>query len=116
MTPMPSTTTYSPGEIVLVLFPFVSGGQAKKRAAVVLVDNGDADILVARVTSKPPRLSPYEVVVADWKGAGLQLPSVVRLHKMATLEKTEIVRPLGFLRPLDRQQVSMVLNKMFANW
>jgi hypothetical protein len=44
-------TNYKPGDILLVNFPYVSGTQTKKRAAIVLLDTGDADLVVIRVTS-----------------------------------------------------------------
>ncbi len=40
---------YQPGEIVLLLFPFTDMGGAKRRPALVLLDTGDIDIVVARV-------------------------------------------------------------------
>lgn len=47
--------TYRGGEIVLVTFPFVDKAGAKKRPALVLRDTGDADIIVARITSQAPQ-------------------------------------------------------------
>jgi mRNA interferase MazF len=38
---------YQPGDLVLVAFPFTGGG-SKVRPALVLLDTGDDDILVAR--------------------------------------------------------------------
>ncbi len=35
---------YTPGEIVLLLFPFVNTISVKRRPALVLVDTGDEDI------------------------------------------------------------------------
>ena len=110
-----STTNYKPGDIVLVDFPFASGGQTRRRPAVILLDTGDADVLVARVTSQS-RQDTFDVEVKDWKGAALFLPSIVRLHKLATLEKKLIIRTLGRLQPTDYQAVSAVLGKLFARW
>jgi len=57
---------YQPGELVFVHFPFSSGSGGKGRPALVLLDTGDADVLVARMTGRSPR-PPYEVAVADWR-------------------------------------------------
>jgi len=49
---MPSTMTYKAGDLVLVAFPYASGSEAKKRPALVILDTGDADVVVARVTTQ----------------------------------------------------------------
>ncbi|MCC7354291.1 MAG: type II toxin-antitoxin system PemK/MazF family toxin [Anaerolineae bacterium] len=97
-------TTYRRGDIVLIRFPFTSGAEEKKRPALVLADTGDDDSVAARVTSQPGDTA-YDVTVTDWQQAGLLLPSVVRVHKLATLEKGRIARRLGTLTDRDWQQV-----------
>ena len=77
--------TYSLGTIVFLDYPYTTGGKAKRRPALVLLDLGDADIVVARITSQTPR-SRFDVTVADWATAGLQLASIVRLDKLLTVE------------------------------
>jgi len=59
-------TTYRPGEIILTVFPFTAGVQSKLRPALVLLDTGDADLIVARITTRRPQVS-MEVAVADWR-------------------------------------------------
>src|SRR5437867_12594286 len=100
----PSMTTYRRGDFVLVGFPFSSGGQAKNRPALVVLDTGDADVVVARVTTQP-HSSASDVVVVDWQAAGLLAPSIIRLHKLATLDKQLIHGPLGRLRQKDVRRV-----------
>lgn len=108
-------TTYDPGDIVLVDFPFVSGGQTRRRPALVLLNTGDADVLVARVTSQS-RQDAFDVEISDWGDAGLLLPSIARLHKLATLEKSLVVRTLGRLQQADHRAIAAVLGKLFAGW
>lgn len=43
---------YRFGEVVLLAFPFASRREVKRRPALVLLDTGNADILVARITSQ----------------------------------------------------------------
>ncbi|HTU92143.1 MAG TPA: type II toxin-antitoxin system PemK/MazF family toxin [Gemmataceae bacterium] len=112
---MPSTTNYQAGDVVLVDFPFTMGTRSKLRPALVLLDTGDADILVARITSHKAA-TPYEVPLTDWRQAGLNAPSAARLHKLAALEKVLVDRLLGHLEPGDRQKVSAVLQQMFGAW
>jgi mRNA interferase MazF len=112
---MRSTTNFQPGDLILVDFPFVGGKHAKTRPAPVILDKGDADLVVARVTTQSVSAS-LDVPVTDGQGAGLLAPSIVRLHKLATLEKSLVQRVLGSLRPGDRKQVSAVMSQVYGNW
>jgi mRNA interferase MazF len=95
---------YRPGEVVLLAFPFTGNEETKRRPALVLLDTGDADVVVARITSQDP-ISPFDVVVGAWQQAGLLLLSTVRVRKLATLEKSRAKRRLGALAPDDWQRV-----------
>jgi mRNA interferase MazF len=104
-----------PGDIVLVDFPFVSGNETRRRPALVILDTGNADLIAARVTSQA-RQDAFDVEIVDWRGAGLVLPSVARLHKLATLDRSMIVRTLGHLQTTDRQSVARILATLFSEW
>jgi mRNA interferase MazF len=108
-------TNYQPGEIVLIFVPYSGGGGGKTRPALVVADTGDADMVVARITTQPAACV-QDVTLSDWKGAGLIAPSIVRVHKLATLEKTLVQRVLGRLTPPDHQQVGAALRALFAGW
>ncbi len=110
-----SMINYQPGDLILVDFPFAGGRQTKTRPALVILDTGDADLVVARVTTQSASAS-QDVPITNWQGAGLLSVSIVRLHKLATLEKSLIHRVLGSLQPVDRNQVSGVLKQLYANW
>ena len=97
----PSEMAFKTGEIVLLRFPFTDGEGSKKRPALVLLDNLDGDVLLARITSKLYS-TPFDLAISNWKSVGLLLPSCIRLHKMATLELTLIERSLGELSILER--------------
>ncbi|MDR2145604.1 MAG: type II toxin-antitoxin system PemK/MazF family toxin [Tannerella sp.] len=80
------------GSIVLLRFPFTDGAGFKRRPALILKDCEDGDILVCRITSKIYN-SKYDIYLKDWLKYGLKLPSVARIHKMATLE-TDMIEVL----------------------
>ena len=107
--------SFKPGDVVLVAFPFTASGATKERPAVVLLDTGDDDLVAARVTTQMHR-TPYDVSLTDWKRAGLLAPSVLRLHKVATLAKSRVSRRLGRLDAGDRQNVAAVLTRLFSAW
>jgi mRNA interferase MazF len=104
---------YIIGDILLIAFPFTSGGTSKKRPALVLLDTGDADILVARITSQISN-SEYDIIIDEWQNAGLLVPSYIRLHKLATLEKVLIDKKLGELSALDLEKVREKLTEIFG--
>lgn len=95
---------YHSGEVDLITLQFTAGTGAKRRPALVLLDTGDADIIVVPITSRAGRDS-FDIMLTGWKDAGLLLPSVVRVHKPATAEKRLAERTLGRLTPGDWAQV-----------
>jgi len=105
---------YRSGEIVLLSFPFADTAGAKRRPALVILDTGDEDIIVARVTSQAAQ-TPFDVELAEWQKAGLLLPSVVRVHKVATLEKRLVERRLGALTSGDWAQVRARIRQLWAS-
>ncbi|WP_425393039.1 type II toxin-antitoxin system PemK/MazF family toxin [Ekhidna sp.] len=92
------------GTIVLLKFPFSDLKKSKKRPALVILDAGDGDILVARITSKEYH-SHFDVVLDNWETYNLKLPSVVRLHKLATLNVGMVDSILGKLDKKDFNKV-----------
>jgi mRNA interferase MazF len=108
-------TNYQPGDIVLVTFPYVGGRGGKVRPGLVVADTGDADIVVARITTQAI-FCPQDIPISDWQGAGLLGASVVRVHKLATVEKVLVQRVVGQLTAADRQTVGAALHQLFAGW
>jgi mRNA-degrading endonuclease toxin of MazEF toxin-antitoxin module len=112
---MQSTTainmkTSSFGDIVLLKFPFTDGGKNKKRPALVLVDTEDEDIIVCRITSKLYD-SDFDFEIKNWEKCGLKLPSVIRLHKIATLDKSLIDISIG---EIDKK-LKKLIKQQFGN-
>jgi mRNA interferase MazF len=108
-------TNYLPGDVVLVLFPFADAAQSKQRPAIVVSDQGDQDVLVARVTMHLGR-SAFDVALADWKPAGLLVASSVRADKLATIGKKNVLRRLGRITAADHQLVGQALKRLLAAW
>jgi len=87
------------GEIFICRFPFTSGAFSKPRPVLVLFDL-QQDVLICRITSAT-RSEPLDVPISDWKQAGLAKPSVARLDRLVTAEKTILGRKLGKLSSRD---------------
>lgn len=97
------------GEVLLCQFPFTSGTASKVRPALVLFDL-DPDVLICRVTSVQ-RTGPLDVTLADWQAAGLLKPSVARLDRLVTAERSVVfLRRLGVLSTADQASVRAVWN------
>jgi mRNA interferase MazF len=99
---------YSQGEVLLAWLVFSDGQGAKRRPVLLVRDFGDADLLVAPITSHPVRTAA-DVTVSHWQEAGLKLPSMVRTEKLATIEKTCVAQKLGKLPAADLVKVREVL-------
>jgi mRNA-degrading endonuclease toxin of MazEF toxin-antitoxin module len=99
-------TSYDFGGVVLVHFPQSGTAARKQRPGVVVLDVSDADLVIAPVTSKP-RNQAGDLPLTSLTGTGLIRPSWMRLAKVATLLKTDIVRPLGRLTSADRNQLAL---------
>src|SRR6266542_4065341 len=66
--------------------------------------------LICRVTSAP-RAGPLDVTLGDWAQAGLARPSVARLDRLVTAEKTILGRRLGMLSAADQATIRRAWNQ-----
>ena len=92
---------------------FTDARGAKKRPVMVVYDCGDDDLLVAPATSHPAR-TEFDVRLIEWPKSGLRLPSIVRLQKLATVEKSTLVRKLGQVSSKDWENVHPKLRDFCA--
>lgn len=98
-----------PGDVALVYFPFSYREEEpfKKRPVVVVGctqpgELGDHAVLVAQVTSNPDRVNnpgQGDVIVENWRAAGLDRISVVRARRLWTPEPRDFAR--DYLGSLD---------------
>jgi len=97
------------GEVFICQFPFTSGASSKIRPALVLFDL-PPDAIICRITSVL-HAGPMDVPLNDWRAAGLLRPSVARLDRIVTAERTVLVRRLGLLSAADLHRVRDVWNQ-----
>ncbi len=91
--------TIQPGELWIAEISFTNGLAAKKRPVLVLwLDQ--QDVVVAAVTSAPPR-SRTDVLLNDWAISGLRVASTVRLSRLDCLEKSLLIGKIGELSEED---------------
>ncbi len=97
---------------MLTTFPF-SGGGHKNRPALVLHDSAADDVILLRITSQL-HSNDADVAITDWHEAGLLTASVVRVNKIATIEKQLIARRLGLVSDRDGANVRQVFQRVFV--
>jgi mRNA interferase MazF len=111
----------TPGEVALVRFPFTDLAAAKKRPAMVLARTTRAPrhrlATVAMITSQVEALKlDGDVLLADWKAAGLLHPSLLRLSKVVTVDAELIERTIGRLSAGDLDATRTAFRRVFAAW
>jgi mRNA interferase MazF len=110
-----------PGEIALVRFPFTELAAAKKRPALMLAQTTRSSryrlATVAMITSQVEALKlDGDVLLADWKAAGLLHPSLLRLAKVATIDAELIDKIIGKLSLSDLRAARAAFHQVFAIW
>jgi mRNA interferase MazF len=111
-------TDYDFGDVVLVPFPFTDHTTTKKRPAVVasssVYNRKRPDVVLVAVTSQlRPSALFGEVMITEWKEAGLLKPSVIK-PIFATIEKALLLRKLGRLCKEDRNILQETLKSLLA--
>lgn len=102
---------YNFGNIVLLKFPFSDAVNIKRRPALIINDYNDGDIIVCRITSQIYRTA-NDIYVDNWNKSGLKLPSVIRVHKLATLERDMVEMILGEIDTETKNKVRITISKL----
>lgn len=83
------------GRIVLVPFPFTDLSGQKVRPALILYAGRSEDCIVAFISSARRKQGRFTVPIRATSGNGLKTDSVIRLDKLATLQKKVVLGELG---------------------
>jgi len=112
-----------PGEICLASFPFGDTAGMKLRPVLVLAGpvGPIPEVLVAYISSVlPAALMPSDLVLdpakPEFRPTNLKTASVLRLHKLATIHASMIVRHLGDLPQSHKTTVAAKLRDLLAAW
>ena len=106
--------TISRGDVILVDFPFSTGGGSKVRPAVVVQNDRDnrrlTNTVVAMITSHTGRAKSeatqmlIEVATSDGRQTGLFMDSAVNCANLFTIHQNKVVNVIGkFSAPLLAQ-------------
>ena len=99
--------TSSPGDVVVVPFPFTDREASKHRPALVCsseeFNRKTRHVVLAMITTAAHSTWPRDVPIGDLEAAGLPAPSVVR-WKLFTLDASFVLRRIGALGKRDRAE------------
>lgn len=109
----------APGEIYLAHFPYGGSPGSKLRPVLLLTSPVGTvpEVLVAYISSVLPAAPLRSDVILDptqpeHADTHLKTVSVVRLHKLATLHASSIVRHLGQMSPSTEAEVAARLRTL----
>ena len=94
------------GDIILIPFPFSDLSGTKNRPAVILIET-DEDVTVAFITTQVKWSTELDVLLYPSDLNGLKKVSLIRLNKLATIDKDLVIGRLG---SLDDSHV-LILNR-----
>jgi len=75
--------------------------------------SGEMDLLLARLTTHPPRDSA-DVVIQRWSEIGLPRASTIRLTKLTTIDQRLVHHKIGRLHPEDGRTVIQAWQQLSA--
>ena len=112
--------TLARGDVVLTRFPFTDLTGASLRPAVVVSHGqiGQGIVLMAISSVVRGTLAPTDYTVEtthpEFARTGLRVTSVIRVHKLAAVERSVIVRRLGHLGPQLQAAVDRLLRMVLG--
>ncbi len=100
------------GDIVLVPFPFTDLSGNKLRPAIVLI-HSENDVAVAFITTQLQWKEETDIILQPDSINGLKKESLIRLSKLASIDKELIVGKLGAVNTTALQLINQKLIQLF---
>jgi mRNA interferase MazF len=100
------------GDIVLIPFPFTDLSGVKNRPALVLIDD-TSDVTVCFLTTQIKYQSELDIKLEPSNINGLKRTSVIRLTKIATINKDLVLGRLGSMTKAEMKVLNSHLIKLF---
>jgi mRNA interferase MazF len=99
------------GDILLIPFPFTDLKGNKNRPALVLI-NSELDITLAFISTQLKWKEETDILLKPTKINGLKKESLLRLSKLATIDKDLALGKIGKMDAPDLKQVNINLIKL----
>ncbi len=100
------------GDIVLIPFPFTDLKGSKNRPALVLIDNSQ-DVTLAFVSTQMKWKEATDVVLLPSIDNGLKKESLLRLSKIATIDKALVLGKIGSVHNSTIKEINSSLIELF---
>jgi mRNA interferase MazF len=100
------------GDILLIPFPFTDLKGNKNRPALVLI-NSDLDVTLAFISTQLKWKEETDILLKPNKNNGLKKDFVLRLGKIATIDKNLVLGRIGRMDANVLKQVNLNLIKLF---
>ncbi len=114
-------TSYKPGQVILIPFPFTDLSTHKQRPALVIssrrFNRTHSDLIVIALTSQlsqPPSNDEYLLSEIEQREAGLPKESMIKLGKIVTLDQRLVRRSLGQLPSTSIATVIAGINEIIG--
>ncbi len=109
------------GDIILINFPFTIPALSKVRPAVVITITDDRfhDIVVCAISSVvPEHPSRHDMILRttepDFAQTGLRADSVVKMDRIATLRRADVITTIGKCSPKLWQMIADSFRNLVA--
>lgn len=100
------------GDNVLIPFPFTDLTGSKKRPALILIA-GNLDVTVSFISTQLHWKEPTDLLLQPNSTNGLKKSSLVRISKIATIDKSLAIGKLGNLDAKETKELDMKLIQIF---
>lgn len=104
------------GDVVVVAFPYVTGGAGKNRPALVVQCDRDnqrlSNTIVAMITGNTTHAQTEQTqllvdpATPDGNRSGLNYPSAVKCSNLITIDQRDILATIGRLSPAAMDQIN----------
>ena len=95
-------------DIYTIRFKYEDSNDSKIRPALIL---DDSVILLSKITSNLLIRDKYCYRIVDYKEAGLEKPSVVRLNKNIIAKESDLLKYVGHLSERDIGRIEKILKQ-----
>jgi len=99
------------GDILLIPFPFTDLKGNKNRPALVLI-NSEFDVTLAFISTQVKWKEESDILLKPNKNNGLKKESLLRLSKIATIDKDLALGRIGRMDSFELEQVNVNLIKL----
>ena len=99
-------------DIILIPFPFTNLIDTKIRPCLVLIET-DFDVTVSFITTQTGWNDKSSLQISPSDGNGLKKESLIRLNKLATIDKELIIGKIGNLNNDEITRVNLKLKEIF---